>query len=196
MLDPQLCEWLEFIARKIRKDRRGAPFGGIQVLLCGDFLQLPPVELDGAAIGQWAFCFQTPAWRKCGLQTGSVILRQPHRQQGDPLFVQVLNEVRAGRWSPQLATKKVLREVVPMEDRPEKTPETNERGKGVEEAEKAPAPAEPALKKPPLGGAFARCREAGEAGAQAGGGAQRCLIDARAPNQETAQDVPEEAPCE
>ena len=36
-----------------------------------------------------------------------------------------------------------------MEEGPEQTPETNVRGKGVEEAEKAPAPAEPALKKPP-----------------------------------------------
>ena len=44
MLDAALFDSLDAIARATKKDNR--PFGGIQILLCGDFLQLPPVGLD------------------------------------------------------------------------------------------------------------------------------------------------------
>lgn len=39
MLDPDLFDKLEEIARVVRNDER--PFGGIQIVLSGDFLQLP-----------------------------------------------------------------------------------------------------------------------------------------------------------
>lgn len=42
MVEPQVFDVLEEVARGIRKDPR--PFGGIQIILCGDFLQLPPVS--------------------------------------------------------------------------------------------------------------------------------------------------------
>lgn len=42
MLSGDLFEKLEFIARSIRKN--ALPFGGIQIILCGDFFQLPPVS--------------------------------------------------------------------------------------------------------------------------------------------------------
>lgn len=41
MLDGELFDKLEVIARKIRRNDR--PFGGIQLVLTGDFCQLPPV---------------------------------------------------------------------------------------------------------------------------------------------------------
>ncbi|KAA6402692.1 MAG: putative pif1 helicase Pfh1 [Streblomastix strix] len=41
MLDAQLFDKLESISRIIRDDYK--PFGGIQLILCGDFYQLPPV---------------------------------------------------------------------------------------------------------------------------------------------------------
>ena len=40
------------VARVVRKNDR--PFGGIQLVLCGDFLQLPPVQKDKEV----KFCFQ------------------------------------------------------------------------------------------------------------------------------------------
>jgi ATP-dependent DNA helicase PIF1 len=45
MLSGQLFDLLERIAREIRKNEGGIVqiFGGIQVICCGDFLQLPPV---------------------------------------------------------------------------------------------------------------------------------------------------------
>uniref|UniRef100_A0A8C3ZNY8 ATP-dependent DNA helicase n=1 Tax=Denticeps clupeoides TaxID=299321 RepID=A0A8C3ZNY8_9TELE len=42
MVDAQLFDKLETIARSIK--RSPEPFGGIQLILCGDFLQLPPVS--------------------------------------------------------------------------------------------------------------------------------------------------------
>jgi hypothetical protein len=41
---------LERIAREIRLDNR--PFGGIQLILSGDFLQLPPVPGTGGTRGR------------------------------------------------------------------------------------------------------------------------------------------------
>ena len=42
MLSAELLTVLDFMARKLR--HRPEPFGGIQLVLCGDFLQLPPVS--------------------------------------------------------------------------------------------------------------------------------------------------------
>jgi len=42
MLGADLLDILEYVARQVRED--DSLFGGIQVVLCGDFLQLPPVE--------------------------------------------------------------------------------------------------------------------------------------------------------
>jgi ATP-dependent DNA helicase PIF1 len=91
MLDPTLFEQLEFLAKELRQGRREG-FGGMQLLLCGDFLQLPPIE-DKDAQSAWAFCFETPAWSRCCLNQGTVILQQAVRQSGDLQFARLLNEV-------------------------------------------------------------------------------------------------------
>lgn len=103
MLEPSLFEQLEFIAKEIRQCR-GRGFGGLQVILCGDFLQLPPVEVDrDHQAKRFSFCFETPAWNRCALQQGMIMLCQPVRQSGDVQFVQFLNEVRLGKFSPLVA---------------------------------------------------------------------------------------------
>jgi ATP-dependent DNA helicase PIF1 len=80
----QLFGALEYIARKVRGNEH--PFGGVLLVLCGDFFQLPPVS------GQLAFL--SNAWVGCDVQT--VNLRTVHRQGGDARFVSLLNEVREG----------------------------------------------------------------------------------------------------
>lgn len=101
MLEPDLFEMLDMIGREIRGNRAG--FGGLQLLLCGDFLQLPPVEADrNESASRWSFCFETPAWQRCQLKKGTVILQQAVRQSGDPGFVQLLNLVRAGQCTPRV----------------------------------------------------------------------------------------------
>lgn len=42
MMSADLLEKLNAVAQRIRK-QPDKPFGGIQVILCGDFLQLPPI---------------------------------------------------------------------------------------------------------------------------------------------------------
>lgn len=100
MLDPVFFEQLDFIGREIREDRRRG-FGGMQLLCCGDFLQLPPIadREEGIVEGTsspYTFCFETPTWAKCGLQKGTVILKEQVRQSGDRAFAELLNHVRAG----------------------------------------------------------------------------------------------------
>lgn len=53
MIDGEFFDKLEAVARAVRKSKK--PFGGIQLIVCGDFLQLPPVSSDGE---EKSFCFQ------------------------------------------------------------------------------------------------------------------------------------------
>lgn len=46
MLAGEFFDKVEYVARKVREDER--PFGGIQVVLCGDFLQVLFLFLSSA----------------------------------------------------------------------------------------------------------------------------------------------------
>lgn len=74
MVDIELFEKLDFIARVIRKNS-GKPFGGIQLVCCGDFFQLPPVSPPDQ---ERRFCFESPLWKET-IQV-SVELTQVFRQ--------------------------------------------------------------------------------------------------------------------
>lgn len=98
MLDGELLDKLDFIAQKIRKSHK--PFGGIQLIFCGDFFQLPPVvkqEADANNKGlpkQLVFAFESRIWKQ-GIQL-SIILQKVFRQQDDLKFIEMLNEARLG----------------------------------------------------------------------------------------------------
>lgn len=66
------------------------PFGGIQVVLCGDFFQLPPVSKDEDA----QFIFKSKAWKNMDLKI--CYLNKQHRQTDDQ-FTQILNDIRENR---------------------------------------------------------------------------------------------------
>ncbi|XP_034950942.1 ATP-dependent DNA helicase PIF1 [Chelonus insularis] len=89
MVDSQLFDKIEAVARHIRKSDK--PFGGIQLILCGDFFQLPPVKKNDE---KSKFCFESESWEKCVHYNFE--LRTVHRQK-DPTFVQLLNNIRIGR---------------------------------------------------------------------------------------------------
>ena len=93
MLSPELFDKLELIARNIRKVRNvpDKPFGGIQLILTGDFLQLPVVKCDN-------FVFESESWNKCVAHT--IYLTEIMRQK-DTEFQSVLNEIRFGIVSPK-----------------------------------------------------------------------------------------------
>ena len=69
----------------IRKDP--APFGGVQMVLVGDFAQLPPV--DGK------FAFKSPEWERLSPKIHE--LREVFRQAGDTSFQELLHRARLGR---------------------------------------------------------------------------------------------------
>ncbi|XP_067625032.1 ATP-dependent DNA helicase PIF1 [Eurosta solidaginis] len=102
MVDGQYFEKIEAVARHIRKNER--PFGGIQLILCGDFLQLPPVVKSDNTTPTQRFCFQSSAWEKC-IQC-VFELREVHRQS-DPKFINILNHIRIGHVNDEVT--KVLR---------------------------------------------------------------------------------------
>ena len=58
MLDGGLFDKLEQLARKVRKSDE--PFGGLQLVLCGDFFQLPPIGLSQNP--SLKFLFEADAW--------------------------------------------------------------------------------------------------------------------------------------
>ena len=60
MIDGEFFDKMEEVARMLRRSRK--PFGGIQLVVCGDFLQLPPVGKDGE---EKSFCFQVDWYNTC-----------------------------------------------------------------------------------------------------------------------------------
>lgn len=96
MIDSKYFDKIESVARYIRKNDK--PFGGIQLILCGDFFQLPPIiKKDGGQNNMnnndKRFCFQSIAWEKCIQHVYE--LNQVHRQN-DPEFIKILNHIRIG----------------------------------------------------------------------------------------------------
>ena len=88
MMTAELLDKLNELGKKIRGSSK--PFGGIQVLLVGDFYQLPPVNRSDDAT---MFAFDSAAWREA--ITCTVELTEIQRQK-DPVFQGVLKEARAG----------------------------------------------------------------------------------------------------
>lgn len=66
------------------------PFGGLQVILCGDFFQLPPITEEG--FGASSFAFKADAWDELELKI--CYIDEQHRQQ-DEEFLKVLSDIRS-----------------------------------------------------------------------------------------------------
>ena len=84
MLDSHTIDYIDTVLRLLREDERA--FGGIQVLLFGDFFQLPPVNRRESG-----FCFKSNAWRD--LELKNIVLEKIYRQK-DADFIRALNNIR------------------------------------------------------------------------------------------------------
>lgn len=86
MMNPDTFDLLNNLAKKIRANNT-EPFGGIQLILSGDFCQLPPVKCND-------FCFESFSWDECISKTFyfNTILRQ-----NDSVFQKLLNNIRVGK---------------------------------------------------------------------------------------------------
>lgn len=136
MLDPLYWQKLGEIARYLRVGKKGVNsrdngnvhcspssgsplgprkalnegFGGLQVILIGDFFQLPPVRKRSEhQAGSIEFAFETPLWKTAIDE--SIVLSECHRQK-DMEFVDFLNRVRVGRLTP--SDHAILRTLVVM----------------------------------------------------------------------------------
>ena len=81
---------LNDIGKAIRGNLK--PFGGIQVILSGDFFQLPPIGRNEETSKE-KFAFMSQAWLDA--QFNICYITEQHRQQKDDLNV-LLNEIRKG----------------------------------------------------------------------------------------------------
>lgn len=87
MINADFFDKLEYVARKLKGVDK--PWGGIQLVVTGDFFQLPPVSKDKAT----KFAFEAEKWK---LLDATIQLKTVFRQK-DEEFVTMLNEMRTGR---------------------------------------------------------------------------------------------------
>jgi ATP-dependent DNA helicase PIF1 len=120
MLSSDLFDKLDIIGRRIRNNIN--PFGGIQLILCGDFFQLPPI-----GVGRMTdFCFESAAWKQLfgttlaptdsssssssatmtttttSVRGEIILLEKVFRQKDDVTFLNLLNSLRKGQVTPEI----------------------------------------------------------------------------------------------
>jgi ATP-dependent DNA helicase PIF1 len=113
MLSGEFLDHLSDTVKQIRQDNRA--FGGVQLILCGDFLQLPPIERNkndvmemmshGKSLQELhcnkGFAFQSKMWREAKLET--IELTEVFRQSNKK-FVEILQKIRKGDVTPDVET--------------------------------------------------------------------------------------------
>jgi hypothetical protein len=86
MLSANTFALADAVCREVRRNIH--PFGGLQVVMVGDFFQLPPVTRRGE---ETVFAYQSAAWRE--LNPLILYLTEQHRQEDDA-FLSVLSAIR------------------------------------------------------------------------------------------------------
>jgi ATP-dependent DNA helicase PIF1 len=89
MLHDYRLDMVDEVARKVRG--QDEPFGGLQVILCGDFFQLPPINRHDSREG--GFVVHSDAWQR--LDPTICYLSEQHRQDDDT-FLDILTAIRDG----------------------------------------------------------------------------------------------------
>ncbi len=88
MISPEIFSSMDKILRAFKETN--APFGGVQVILSGDFFQLPPVSKNYNAK---KFAWQSSSWKELDLKT--CYLEEKFRQDDNQL-IHILDEIRSG----------------------------------------------------------------------------------------------------
>jgi ATP-dependent DNA helicase PIF1 len=92
MMSIKLFDTLDAIGRGVRNNH--LPFGGIQVILSGDFYQLPPVG-NYSDVDTMRFCFESEDWNNVFKKNCQIKLVKIFRQT-DNKYISILNQVREG----------------------------------------------------------------------------------------------------
>ncbi len=87
MLHHFRLDLIEWICRQMKRNDR--PFGGMQIILCGDFFQLPPITRGDVVESE--FAYKAESW----LASKFTIchLSEQHRQK-DNVYLSILNQIR------------------------------------------------------------------------------------------------------
>jgi ATP-dependent DNA helicase PIF1 len=99
MLDSERLALIDRVCKEIKDPF--LPFGGIQLVVCGDFFQLPPIN-DGIE-EKPELAYNSPVWRKARFKV--CYLKKQYRQD-DKEFINILNDIRNNK-----ATKKTLEKI-------------------------------------------------------------------------------------
>lgn len=100
MLPGRQLEFIEWLFRKLRRNEE--PWGGAQVIVVGDFLQLPPVRKGENTPYDWAFAHDV--WKVS--EFTPVILKEI-RRQNEVNFIRALKATRSGLFDD--TTREILR---------------------------------------------------------------------------------------
>lgn len=95
MLDFAFIDDLDAVCRILRGNVNTS-FGGIQVVVVGDFFQLPPVPPRG--VREVDFAFESRAWEEANFKV--CYLTEQHRQS-DATFLSILSHLRQGALPPE-----------------------------------------------------------------------------------------------
>jgi len=87
MLHDYQLDMIEKVCKRFK--RNNEPFGGIQVILSGDFFQLPPVEKEELLS---SMVYESNAWKI--LNPAICYLKEQHRQE-DEILLDILNNIRS-----------------------------------------------------------------------------------------------------
>ncbi len=90
MLHDFRLDMVDQICRLVRKQPE-LPFGGIQLIMSGDFFQLPPINRGDSRAG--SFVVNSQVWRE--LDPVICYLEEQHRQD-DETLLEILNAIRGG----------------------------------------------------------------------------------------------------
>ncbi|NCN07420.1 AAA family ATPase [Candidatus Falkowbacteria bacterium] len=97
MLHSFQLDLINQICRRFKNDDR--PFGGIQVIMCGDFFQLPPVSNTQEKSN---FISESDIWQNMDLKI--CYLDEQHRQE-DKTLIKILNGIRSNTCDQKLISK-------------------------------------------------------------------------------------------
>ena len=100
MVSPEIFTSMDLILRRFKGV--DTPFGGVQVVISGDFFQLPPVSRDPK---EKRFAWQSSSWKELKLET--CYLQEKFRQD-DNRLIDILDDIRSGKISD--ITKRILEE--------------------------------------------------------------------------------------
>jgi ATP-dependent exoDNAse (exonuclease V) alpha subunit len=87
MLDAKRFDLVNRVCKAFKNN--SLSFGGMQIVLCGDFFQLPPVSDDENNPAE--FAYKSKSWKEAGLR---VCYLGKHYRQKDKSFIRALSDIR------------------------------------------------------------------------------------------------------